>query len=103
MFPIFSGKNIIILIPFEWLEETTLGRGVINMKGIFAPVSVKNMPKVNGLQVMPRYTYLKQSHRKSHYHHIKHISIPHKIIIIIIQLFYLQKINKYILTTHLTD
>ena len=30
------------MIPFEWLEETTLGRGVINVKGIFAPVSVKN-------------------------------------------------------------
>ena len=45
MFPIFSGKNRIILIPFEWLEETTLGRGVINMKGIFAPVSVKNTPQ----------------------------------------------------------
>ena len=30
------------MIPFEWLEETSSGRGVINVKGIFAPVSVKN-------------------------------------------------------------
>ena len=102
MFPIFSGKNRIILIPFEWLEETTLGRGVINMKGIFAPVSVKNTPQGKWIASRAK-VYMKQTHRKSHYHHIKYISIPHKIIIIIIQLFYFQKINKYILTTHLTN
>ena len=31
------------MIPFEWLEETTLERAMINVKGIFAPVSVKNV------------------------------------------------------------
>ena len=28
--------------PFEWFEETTPGRDEINVKGIFAPISVKN-------------------------------------------------------------
>ena len=35
------------MIPFEWLEETTLERPVINVKGIFAPVSVKNAHQGN--------------------------------------------------------
>ena len=30
------------MIPFQWLEETTPERGVTNVKGIFAPLSVKN-------------------------------------------------------------
>ena len=30
------------MIPFEWFEETMPGRDEINMKGIFAPISVKN-------------------------------------------------------------
>ncbi|KAK7861255.1 hypothetical protein CFP56_024388 [Quercus suber] len=33
------------MIPFEWLEETTPERGVINVKGIFAPVSEKMRTK----------------------------------------------------------
>ena len=35
------------MIPFEWLEETTPERAIINVKGIFAPVSVKNAHQGN--------------------------------------------------------